>query len=76
MNRKIFLYTSVEITKAKLLSENLKSEEEEGEKRGKRKIVVALAMPIFARCEIAVLHFSSRLLQCNFTLRKMKIENN
>ena len=44
MNRKIFLYTSVEITKAKLLSENLKSEE--GEKRGKRKIVVALAMPI------------------------------
>ena len=35
MNRKIFLYTSVEITKAKLLSENLKSEE--GEKRGKRK---------------------------------------
>ena len=46
MNRKIFLYTSVEITKAKLLSENLKSEEEEGEKRGKRKIVVALAMPI------------------------------
>ena len=45
MNRKIFLYTSVEITKAKLLSENLKSEEV-GEKRGKRKIVVALAMPI------------------------------
>lgn len=66
MNRKIFLYTSVEITKAKLLSENLKSEEEEGEKRGKRKIVVALAMPILPdvklQCKAKVAFFFSVLL--------------
>ena len=64
MNRKIFLYTSVEITKAKLLSENLKSEE--GEKRGKRKIVVALAMPILPdvklQCIAKVAFFFSVLL--------------
>ena len=60
MNRKIFLYTSVEITKAKLLSENLKSEEE-GEKRGKRKIVVALAMPILPDVK---LQFCIFLLGC------------